>query len=433
MYSKLRAVAARRDSSGSDVRQFSMVLRGMRPSVLAGMSQGLGLLQLLLLLQGVGAGPESDAFFLIFGWGQLPTQIILLGVLYPLWLRKAYVSVATQRSFILLAGIGGAIFSVGSAVFLVMLDKGYPSIWLHASILAAFSFCSACGWAFSLHTASRGNADWLSSVSLLPSLFACAVLMALVREDLSLRVTGLAGGFLAGSLGFLLILHRSGLTRLPVVEAASPIGGVDRDRGSIWFGLKSTTGYGAAMLMQSVTATLPATALTLVGVVSRVVGGFSTIVTNTILPRLVHSESNSADAGLKYGWISVAISSGIGSIAIAGGLVFGSEFWAYALIACAWICASSLSASVQRVALRFLPPRYSLVSIVVAFGVPTALVVATVLGASSLAVVLCSFVLLDLAIAVILCVLLGKRLLAICAVMACAFLLATGILLLDFA
>ncbi len=55
--------------------------------MLAGLTQVLGLLQLLLLVRGAPS-TESDTYFYLITWAQLPTQILLSGFVYPTWLSS---------------------------------------------------------------------------------------------------------------------------------------------------------------------------------------------------------------------------------------------------------------------------------------------------------------------------------------------------------
>lgn len=301
-------------------------------------------------------------------------------------------------------------FCVLGAVLLSAFGNGYPEIWSHTTLLALAGVVMTVCWAGALRASALGNADWLSSVTLMPSLVACVLLLVVPSPELSVRVTGLSWGMLVGSLLYLFAMvvkapeyFYGGLSSTHVVPS-------DRDSGSgaVWFGAKSVAGYGSGMLLQSVAATLPPSGLTLIGILTKIVGGFSTIVTNTILPRVVHKNSTSALGVYRYGWILVWSLGLVVACCAVMTFFYDSKFLYMAMIVCCWILAAAISASMQRVAIRFFPPHLSVVSIALSIVVPVFALIAAFTVGIDLKSIISAYVAVEFLIGMVMCIVLRK-------------------------
>ena len=396
----------------------------MLAPALAATSQALGLLQLILLFHNVPSGRASDAYFYLYNWGLLPTQMILLGVVYPLWLRS--VPLGRLRVARIVAGVSTASGAAAllATFILVLLGKGYHGIWLHAALLAGVGAVAAVGWAGALRSAALGRPAWLSSVTLLSSLFACLALAA-PASNLGDRVTRMCVGLLVGSAVFAVLVILLG-TRATRDETLSVVRPGSNEPG--WYLLKSVIGYGAAISLQSMTASLATSSLSSLNIVIKVVSGFSTVVTNTILPRLVHSSSSSADDAFGYGWSVLYLASALGLAAGGAEIALGGRYPALGLIIAAWILASSLSVSSQRVALRFFPASYSAISVGAGLVIPLTVGVLSLLGRLSLSTVLVAYVSLDLVVGVALSAIMGGRRLALASAIVASVMTVCGVI-----
>lgn len=393
----------------------------LRPSALAGSSQILGLLQFILLLNGVGAGAPSDAYIYIYNWSLLPIHMVLVGVMYPLWLRGRVFSVQREQLTFLLLALMAELLAVTGATVLFFLGKSYEQLALHTLLLALQAAFSVYGWAAALRIASTGNSDWLSSVTLLPSLFACVLLVVVPSNDLPGRVTVLCTGLLAGAVAYLIALWVFQGTALSGgAGAAITPGKISGEGGrfdAVWFGAKSITGFGSGIALQSMAATLAPSALTSVGIISRLVGGFSTVVTNTVLPRLIHRKSDSSAGAFRYGWILIYGTAGAFSICALAAVIVPVQYVSWAMIILAWILSASISASMQRVASKFYPAYLSAVSILVATAMPVGLLLITISGHLSVRLVLGAYCLTDLVVGVVICFVLKRPALGVSALL----------------
>ena len=373
------------------------------PSALAGGSQVLALIQLALLLVGTGPGPASDAYFYIVAWIQVPWQILLLGVVYPAWVRSG--TLPHERVWLASAPIASALAAIVAAVLVAHLSGPYPALPLHASLMSCLGLVSAIAWALGLRLASWGDTDWFAAITLPANLAACLALILSVDAPLDGKVTALLSGQLLGTLLFLpALIVRARRRAAQRKERAKTAEDIDPQKSPIdetahrWFLAQSSVSQGANLVIQSQAATLPANGLSTIGVVSRVVAGLNTISTSALLPRLVHSDSDSPNPVYRFvrvmngfGWVILAVT----VVAIYAGDLAGTPL-TYVVLIAPWLVASNLNVSLKRVAARFLKPSVATLSIVSATLVPVGLAVAGILGYLSLTTVFLGMILMDL-------------------------------------
>lgn len=179
------------------------------PSMASAAAQGLGLLQIVVLFWGRGATTESDLYFLLFLWTQVGYQLVLAGIVYPIWLRGHGASAPTVR-LMAASTIPLAVISAGCGL-LVWVGSGHSQSGASGiAILFAFQgvFASAY-WIGALWISSQGGPLFVSGATLLPNLTAVALGMvaALLGADrVAPIIVGQCAGFLAG-LAALVYVH----------------------------------------------------------------------------------------------------------------------------------------------------------------------------------------------------------------------------------
>lgn len=412
MQSRFRRTKREAGSRGN-FRFVTRVSLFFRSSGLAALSQAAGLLQYVLLVAATGANSHTDAFFFINAWVLFPSQVILFGWLYPRWLRARIGLHLSDRNWIYLSALLSLFFGFGAAAILVVFRGNDNSAWLYAGLLGLNGIVQSFTTAAALYISSSGHAEWLASVSLFASLIACFALLMAALFDLD-KTMFMCAGLIAGNGIFLLLLIMR-REQLRVLISSSPISEHHPILGrsdSAWFLTKSAAGYGAALVLQTAAAALPLSSLTVLGLISKVVSGFGSILTNALLPRFVHRNSTNDYSASAYLWVvatgSLMIAFPVSYIAAQ----FNPAWSSYSLTGLAWAVSASLNAVSQRVASKFLPARIALSSIVVSFALPAVFLLGSVVSPLGLSDVLRAYVLLDLVAGILFTIFLRRYCLA---------------------
>ncbi|MCK5749808.1 MAG: hypothetical protein KAH44_26570, partial [Oricola sp.] len=251
------------------------------------------------------------------------------------------------------------------------------------------------------------------------------------------KVLVLAAATMIGSVfavGFVIYIRRAERRMAEGYSGDAQLGhvypGAELRRDTLWFGTKAVTGYGAGVALQSVASLLPASSVTIIGILSRLVSGFSTTVTNALLPRLVNARSSGKSAAQNYCYVVLLFTTLVNAalmIPVVLGVGFSVGQVSLAIIAVTWIGGSSASAVIQRLAIRFHSSVASWVSIVVSIAVPASLGIILVTGNLNLLVVVVGFVLLDVAVGLGTALLLKEFQLSVAVASAAAFGLSVAI------
>jgi hypothetical protein len=382
-----------------------MQLRGRRvfvvgtASLLAASAQGLGLVQILLLLLGRGAGTASDAYFFLTSWNQVPAQIILMGMMYPLWLRGSTIRRATQNAWLASVPVLSVVATIVAGFLFSRLSGTYTDLVLHTALLCGIGIAASLCWAISLRLSSEGHPNWLAAMTLSANIASCLSLVAAQGLDVPGRVTAMLIGQLFGMVVYLAILvtvNRSQLAHLfdPTSTAVAHVLPTRTD--GAWFLGQSVAGYGSNLVLQTQTAQLPANALTVVGIIARVLSGLNSLLTNAIMPRLLHRTSASGDAVYAYlRKVFIAVVS-VAAILIVIRVFVHSDYLAIGLVIVAWFMAAAMSASMKRIAIKSLPPAVAIANIAICVSIPIAVVGIGAFGGLSLPLILSAYVGLDL-------------------------------------
>lgn len=342
--------------------------------VVSALSQLTGLVQIVLLTRSGGAGRGSDAYFFLFSMALLPIQILLAGLLYPLLLNQTGAAPRLLRTLRLLTPWACVITVLIGALWLWHLGKLTPSLYALVTLCAVNGFVSARLWYHCLELAADGDVMWLAGIALPANVLACLVI-ADAWTPSTARATAMVGGLLVGNLG--LLVHLSAVGRLKVIEYVAPAHLESGKRGSsAWFLAKSVTSYASRDVLEALALLLPTASLTILNILNRIVGSVSTTVVSSVLPKLINRKTTSqADVAAFTRWLALLLAL---PFCIAGiiALVVHLPYQEYVFIALAWLLASGMNVSAQRMAYRFLSPSASVLSVVSAVVVTGLLVVA---------------------------------------------------------
>jgi len=370
-----------------------LVLRFSGPSALAAAGQAMGLAQLGLLASG-GLGRQTDAYFFLATWILIPGQMLTAGMLYPVWIRGSAVKRRSEFFWLATVPAVSALSAVVAAFVFNHLTGGYKTFWVDAGLASIWGAAAATVLGRTLKQSSLGNPVWLAASNLIPNFFGCLVLVLfLTTGSGSLLVTGLLAAQASGCLVYLAVVWVKAATP-QVFRPGTPVGvlsGAGR-----WFFLQAIVGYGAILAVQTQAATLAAAALSIVGLVSRVTSALNNLVTNAVLPRLIHVGSTDAVPVVTYLQRTTYATLAAGAVnLVAFGLGFGRTFIVAAAITTAWFCACTVNMGMKRLAARQLNPRISAISAALNFAVPVVMLVFTATGELNVAIVLIGLVLLD--------------------------------------
>ena len=369
------------------------------PPALSLASQAVGVLQLLLLLWRYGATNATDTYFYLFNLGNLPIQILVVGVLYPLLLNDERVSrrgAALFARWVPAAGI--AAVGVGAGWLHVTGRVGGETLPIIA-FSALNAFMQARVWVRAVAAEAGGTPHWVSGVALPANLFATTVI-ALPWPNSDSTVTAMTAVLAVANAGLLLLMVKCSVGD-SVFHGLSDHGRTNL-RAPMWFVSKSTVSYGGLMVVQSVSLILPPATLTLLTIPMKIVASVSATFTNAILPRLVHQTTESPSEGRYFLRVATATLMAVGLVVVLVSVVFFEDYWVIAAVVSLWLVASSASSVAQRLAFRFLAPSASRITIVV---VPV-LVFACILSAQTanfgLLALLCVYAMVDAASAFLL-------------------------------
>jgi hypothetical protein len=322
-------------------------------------SQGIGLLQIVLLTRAGGAGVATDAYFFLFNIALLPIQVLLVGVYYPTLLNGG----DAHGRMVNWLRLGVPVVSMacvgGGALWLRHVGKLPSELFPLAWLLAWNGLLSALLWFRCLTLAAEGHAAWLSGVAL-PANIVAALVIVDPWGTPAHRASAMVAGLVFGNamLFAYMIVKRVGEAASIAPSSLSTASG-----GAGWFFAKSTTGYASGNVIQALAALLPATAVTVVSVMTRIVGSISATGVNAIMPRIIHRNSDSIDSASSFMRLVALILGGpfLLGVLVASLATFDNRI--YVVLTVAWLFAASMNAIAQRMTYRFLSPSASIMSI----------------------------------------------------------------------
>ncbi|SDE19106.1 hypothetical protein [Nocardioides lianchengensis] len=377
----------------------------LRGPVISLASQGVGVLQLVIVLAFIGADEATDAFFYLFALGLVPILILLVGLMYPMLLNERRISKRGLARLRVVTPLASTAFVVSGATWLSVNDRLASNLVVLAFVIALNSAFQALCWFNAVAAESIGEPLWISGVALPANTF--ATIMAVIPWPTSAAaMTAMAVGLTIGNAVTLaaMLARRVGaeaLTKAPGTPAAS--------RGSYWFLGKASVGYGAQVVMQSAAVQLPAAGVTILNVANKVVGSISATFVNAVMPHMVHEASTSPDPARRFLRLMLAGTTTLGILIVAITAMVAAEHRVEAVALAAWLAASTGAAVAQRMAFRFLPANASRFSIVVVAAVSVLVAASASSDDFKLVVLLSALALMDAVTALLLLAMLRDR------------------------
>lgn len=385
------------DASGASVTSpIASAFAGARAisaaPLLAMSSQAVGMVQLFLMLLRHGATNATDVYLYLFNLGNLPNQIVAVGVLYPLLLSPERLSRRRARAIRILLPISATAVMLGGAAWLQVNGRFDGGTLLIALLCLINAWIQAGIWPMAVAAEASGDPRWMAGVALPANVVACLGLLVPSFESTS-EVSSMVGGLVLGNVLLLALMLSKRVGSEVFLSLSAANGGGSRSQW--WFGGKSAVGYGGLVVIQSIALILPPSSLTLVAIPTKVVGAISVALVNAVMPHFVNQKSSSSASGarfLGYVWI------GLLPIVIVLGAVtqLTAPAWlSVVLVVGLWSFGSTGAAGAQRMAFRFLPASASAVTMVVLPTIVVAVWATSITGGLSVVSLLCAYALID--------------------------------------
>ncbi|MBT2568958.1 hypothetical protein J7I84_21200 [Arthrobacter sp. ISL-85] len=334
----------------------------LRAPVLSLASQASGLLQLGVLLWRYGPSNATDAYFYLFNLGNLPIQILIVGVLYPMLLNDDRITKSGARRFEFWVPVATSAAIALGCLWLSIQGRSSLDVLPVYLLAACNAFIQARLWFLAVAAEAEGKPAWMAAVAL-PANALATLVMLLPWSNSSLTVTAMLTGLVAANVAYLLLMtaQKAGqnvLDNLPRSPAR-------RHTAHWWFLTKSFVGYGGLMVVQSLALVLPPSTLTLLTLPMKIVGSVAATFVNAVMPLLVHQGTDSPSAARRFLKLLVLL---LGTAGLLGVIVIYALFPTYAVqaaVVALWLIASASASVAQRLMFRFLPPNSSRITIIV--------------------------------------------------------------------
>lgn len=377
--------------------------------VLSLASQASGLAQLAALLWRHGPSNATDAYFYLFNLGNLPTQIFIVGVLYPMMLSSDRVTRRGAKRFGRIVPLAALAVVAAGTLWLWAQGRvtdGLIPILVLAALNAVFQTRL---WFRAVCAEAEGSPGWVAAVALPANVLATLVLL-IPWSTSEATVTAMMSALCAANAAFMLVqakkrVGREAIRRLPSRPER-------RHAAHWWFLTKSFVSYGGLMIVQSLALILPPAVLTLLTLPMKIVGSVSATFVNAIMPRLIHQGTDSPDAARRFLRQLVALIAAVALVGLVGGYVLFPQHFHTVVIVALWLVASASSSVSQRMTFRFLPASASRVTIVVVPLIVVAVALSTQAAGFGLVALLCAYALVDAASSFLLLISLRDRLMA---------------------
>ena len=261
----------------------------LRVQTVAFMSQALGAVVLALLLT-AGVSRTTDAYLVLFAFGQAPVAVWVLGVVYPQ--RLVAGPTGSWRKQIFFSGSLGALASGIGAVYLWKV--GYPSeaLWPLAGVMVIVSALICAAACQAVHLACQGRPTALSGLAI-PGSSLAAIALFFSRDQGEQSIVWMAMAMVVGLVFSFWVItretHKVAYVSL-IPEMISHVKDLE---------IKSDTSTGTLLLasglatsgllsLQAVLALLPAGYATQFGVAMRLGSAVTVIGVSAILPLLIN-------------------------------------------------------------------------------------------------------------------------------------------------
>ncbi len=354
-------------------------------------SQGIGVVQLVLLLFRVGANDQTDIYLYLFNMGMLPTQIVVVGVLFPMLLNRERATRTLARLVRRWVPFAGALFVLLASAWMAINGRLAASL---APIVAASlvnAFLQACIWARAVAAEAIGDPNWISGVAIPAN--ALAVVALLIPFPDGASVVAMVSALAVGNLTLLGVMRMRSVGDAAFVDL--PESRVVGSRAEVWFLTKAAVSYGGLALIQSMAVVLPPAMLTLLSVAAKIVASLVATFVNAVMPRIVHQDSKSPLPSMRFlAWLyigGVVVGLGLtGSV-----LAYDRQLALMAVCVALWILGAVSNAVAQRTAYRFLRPNASRITIFVVPMIAGLAILSSFKPTFDLATLLCAYAAVD--------------------------------------
>jgi hypothetical protein len=370
----------------------------LRAPVVSAASQGIGVVQLLLILARAGTNNATDAYFYLFNLGLVPVNCIVVGTMYPSLLNSHRISRAGLVGIRRAAPLLCAAFVLGGALWLSWHGRLTGSLYPLVALSVLNAVLQARLWFRAVAAEAGGNALWIAGVAL-PANAAAVAALAAPWHSAELAMSTMVAGLIVGNAVLLVVMARRRVGSA-VIDAAPPVG--SGGGGSWWFLTLSSSEYLAQMVLQSLAVLLPASGVSLLNIANKIVNSVSGTFVNATMPILVHQDTDSPAAARRFLRI-VAVAVAVGGIVLALGTgLLRRELLVPAIVVAIWLVCSSASAIAARMSYRFLGPTASSRTIGVVVGVVVLAALSAHGAHFTLTMLLCAYAAIDGAAAMLL-------------------------------
>lgn len=382
----------------------------LRAPVLSLASQASGLLQLGVLLWRYGASNATDAYFYLFNMGNLPVQILTVGVLYPMLLNDDRITKKGARRF----GVWVPVATSGAigigCIWLSLQGRSSPDILPIYVLAACNAFVQARLWFLAVASEAEGKPAWMAAVAL-PANTLATLVMLLPWWSSAATVTAMLAGLFAANIGYLMLMvaQRAGqnvLNNLPEIP-------VRRHSAHWWFLTKSFVGYGGLTIVQSLALVLPPSTLTLLTLPMKIVASVAATFVNAVMPRLVHQSTESPAVARRFLRLLVALLGIVGLLGTLGIYIIFPTYLVQGAVVALWLVAAASASVAQRLMFRFLPPSSSRITLLVVPLIVAGVAVSVSYPHFGLIALLSAYALIDAATSFIILIALRDKLMAL--------------------
>ncbi|MET8451263.1 hypothetical protein [Streptomyces sp. NPDC005209] len=397
----------------------------MRSPALSIASQAVGALQLAMILwMSEGGSNATDTYFYLFSLGLLPSQILTVGVTYPLMInRQASIGRRAAQRLASFVPVLAVLVTATGIVWLATRGRVTADLVPLLALSAVNSALQAMIWSRGVAAESTGEPQWFAAVALPANTLAVIALLfpwGNEKQALTVMLAALVVGN-AGYLG-LMVRRRIGsdaVSRLPEQSTGA--------QAAWWYLARAGTGYGGLAVLSSLAVLLPPSALTVLAVVTKLVGSVASVFVNAVLPALVHADTDSPCAARRYMRLTGVALLVLGLSGVVATTFFPGNQLLLAVAVATWLAAAATAAAAQRVAFRFLAAKSSIVTLLVLPIVVLASVATATEGELNLTNLVAAQALVDAATAAFLLAALRDRVMTIGARTATAMLVAIWI------
>lgn len=373
-------------------------------------SLSLGLAQLYLLVS-PGLTAETDAYFFVLAWATVPIQLLLLSIFYPSTLRAGVMERGARLAFLLATMLLTVLLSASAVVLLAVIRSGFAEQMIFISGLCCFStVMSVPVWVKALELSASGRAAWLSGINLAPSAVGIVAMIVASSAD---RVAAMLIGQSVGFIITWMCLSRMYGGALP------GDGHPSLDRNTAWLSAQSAAAYASILALQSGAATLPSSALSILGIATRCVSAGASLMSSAVLPLLTNRSSSSSSAVDRFIYLITAGTFALCSAVLVAPRSLTGPYSQLIVLSLAWLCCVVVNQALHRWAFRSAPARLSALTILVSVIIGSLLVILVLLDRLDLGFVLALFIGLDYLGAVLFGLALGQRGAVIALTVAC--------------